>query len=82
MATDSELLRERMKEQFSRKLWRTGWKKQGNAFFKEQMTIEFDDLGFFFWVSDYRAAGMAWDTLNNWIKDGKIEFKNGVVLEI
>lgn len=82
MATDLERGREMIKERFSKRLWRAGWTKKDGCFRKYQNTLEFDKTGFFWWLADLRVAGMAWDSLEIYLKDGKIKFKNNVVLEI
>lgn len=82
MATDLERGRELIKERFSKRLWRAGWTKNGGCFRKQQNTLEFDDIGFFWWLTDLRVAGMAWDSLDGYLMDGKIKFKNDVVLEL
>lgn len=83
MATDLERNHNLTEERFSSKLWKHhGWKKYRNSFFKGFYVLEFDDIGFWFWDNGYRAAGMAWDSLEGYIKDGKIIFKNDVTLEL
>lgn len=88
MATNVQTQRAQCRARLERLLLRNGWTHYDklNLFGKDNLAITMDDDGIWFYDQNgrevVRKAGLAWDSMPAYIKDGTLEFPNGVSVQL